>query len=193
MTDQRTDTRSRLLESTVELLRTKGASATGTAEILRVSRAPRGSFYFHFPGGKEQLVDEALGLYAGQTTEAIRAALADSATPLPERVGAFVLAVGRQLQDSSYGQGCAVGAVTVEAASTSETLRQSAQAAFTAWIDAFAEFLRAEGVSPAGARALATTIVAALEGALILGRAYRVTAPLEAVAEQLTTLVAAAR
>ena len=47
--------RDRLVASTVELMRRQGYAASGVSEIARNGRAPMGSFYHHFPGGKEQL------------------------------------------------------------------------------------------------------------------------------------------
>lgn len=188
----RTDTRRRLLEATVTLLRAKGAAGTGTAEILSASGAPRGSFYFHFPGGKEQLVEEALDLYARQVSDAIVQVLDDRGTPLAERVRTFVLEVGNELRTAAYMPGCAIGVVTSETATTSETLRRTSRSAFATWIGAFAEHLHAEGLPTADAHALATTIVAALEGALILARAERSTEPIAAVADNLALLISAA-
>ena len=52
------DTRTRMLETTARLLQHRGFYGTALSDILEQSGAPRGSLYFHFPGGKEQLVLE---------------------------------------------------------------------------------------------------------------------------------------
>ena len=49
-----------MLEAATQLFRVQGLHATGLAEVLEKSGAPRGSLYHYFPGGKEQLAVEAL-------------------------------------------------------------------------------------------------------------------------------------
>jgi len=53
------ETRTRMIETTARLLQHRGYHGTALSDILAASAAPRGSLYFHFPGGKDQLVIEA--------------------------------------------------------------------------------------------------------------------------------------
>ena len=62
------DTRTRMLETTARLLQHRGYFGTALSDILRESNAPRGSLYFHFPGGKDQLVIEATRLAVEETS-----------------------------------------------------------------------------------------------------------------------------
>src|SRR6266498_2291977 len=57
---RRTDSRSRMLHAAAELFRQRGYHATTFADVVRESGAPRGSTYFHFPGGKQELAREAI-------------------------------------------------------------------------------------------------------------------------------------
>src|ERR1700749_2535691 len=52
--------RKSFLSATGVLLRRQGYAATGLSEIVDRSGAPRGSLYFHFPGGKEELAVAAM-------------------------------------------------------------------------------------------------------------------------------------
>lgn len=54
------ETRDRLLDATQELVDTAGYFGTGLNQVIAASGAPRGSLYFHFPGGKDQLVGESV-------------------------------------------------------------------------------------------------------------------------------------
>jgi AcrR family transcriptional regulator len=59
-----TDTRARMINSAALLLREHGVAGTSIARVLEHSQGPRGSVQFHFPGGKAQLLTEAL-VWAG--------------------------------------------------------------------------------------------------------------------------------
>src|SRR5262245_36886457 len=57
--------RERMVASTALLIRERGAHATAIADVLAHSGAPRGSAYHYFPGGRTQLLCEAID-YAGE-------------------------------------------------------------------------------------------------------------------------------
>src|SRR5580698_7068566 len=59
--------RERMVLSAAQLIRRKGVSGTGMREIVTEADAPRGSLQHYFPGGKEELVSDAL-LWAGNVT-----------------------------------------------------------------------------------------------------------------------------
>jgi len=60
-----------MLISAAEVLRERGAAGVTIDEVLARSGAPRGSVYYHFPEGRNQLLTEALQ-YAGEAiTEVI--------------------------------------------------------------------------------------------------------------------------
>lgn len=49
-----------MLDAATDLFQRQGLHATGVNQVLVRSGAPRGSLYFHFPGGKQQLAVEAV-------------------------------------------------------------------------------------------------------------------------------------
>jgi AcrR family transcriptional regulator len=53
-------TRQRIVETTAELFRRQGYNATGIKRIVTDAKAPFGSIYHFFPGGKEQLGAEVI-------------------------------------------------------------------------------------------------------------------------------------
>ena len=59
---RRTDSRSRMIEAAFELFRKRSYHATAFSDVVQESGAPRGSIYFHFPGGKQQLAREVIAL-----------------------------------------------------------------------------------------------------------------------------------
>ena len=64
MSPRRSDARKRMLDAASTLVRERGASATSLDDILAHSQAPRGSVYYHFPGGRTQLIEEASSMPA---------------------------------------------------------------------------------------------------------------------------------
>jgi AcrR family transcriptional regulator len=62
--------RERMVVSAALLIRERGAHATAISDVLEHSGAPRGSAYHYFPGGRTQLLCEAVD-YAGEHVGAI--------------------------------------------------------------------------------------------------------------------------
>ena len=73
MSQTKQQTKQRILQTAMRLFHTQGYHATGVSQILKESVSPKGSLYYHFPGGKEQLAIEAIYeqrlLAAGYTSE----------------------------------------------------------------------------------------------------------------------------
>jgi hypothetical protein len=90
--------------------------------------------------------------------------------------------------------GCPILNTAVEADDTHPALRRRARAAMTAWLDLVADALetgRAAGQfrPDIDAGAAAATIVAALEGGILLAKLYRDPARMRAVIDQISTYV----
>src|SRR2546423_7767304 len=52
--------RKRMVLAAAELIRRQGVSGTGLRQIVNHAGAPRGSLQHYFPGGKDQLLTEAI-------------------------------------------------------------------------------------------------------------------------------------
>ncbi len=176
--------REAFVESTVRLLRRKGYAASGLNEIVARSGAPKGSLYFHFPGGKQELALAAMERAGGQLREAIAAVL-DSSEDLPGALAALVDSLAAGMEASGYRDGCPIATITLETAGESETLRATASEVFGSWLEVVEQRLLAAGLSPADAARRALFVLAAIEGALILARAQRDLGPLTAVRDEL--------
>lgn len=177
-------TRDRLIEATARLLSEKGPSGTGTAQILETGNAPRGSFYFHFPDGKDELVRAAVESAGAATLRQLRQVF-EADLALPDRVERYFQVVANGLSDGDFQFGCAVGATALDLAAVSMTMQDAIAGVFGSWIATIADHLRAGGVEDEPASVLATTFVSTLEGATMLARALRSTAPLHAAGQTL--------
>ncbi|MEV3927737.1 TetR/AcrR family transcriptional regulator [Actinomadura coerulea] len=178
------ETRDRLMNATQELLEAGGYAGAGLNQVVAASGAPRGSLYFHFPHGKDQLVGESLRRAGWAISEAVEG-LADSSPSAAEFVEAVLRHLGDQLEESGWRKGCPVATVALEMAATSDPLQKICSEVYTRWEAA----LRAGLGSRADAGDLAVTILALIEGALLLARAHRSRDPLTCVARQITALL----
>ncbi|MFE2264012.1 TetR/AcrR family transcriptional regulator [Streptomyces griseosporeus] len=185
--------RERMVFSAAQLIRREGVGATGMREVAAHARAPRGSLQHYFPGGKEQLVNEAVE-WAGRYARG-RVARFVAALPEPTPSGLFAAMV-RQWTDEyaaeGFAGGCPVAAATVDCAESAASAREAVSAAFTTWTGAVAEALTGMGVPEERSGPLATVMISALEGAILIARAERDVRALTAVTEELGPLLDAA-
>jgi len=176
-----------MLEAAQQLFCVQGLHATGLAEVLDRSAAPRGSLYHYFPGGKEQLAVEALG----QASDRIRAALERllATGSAPDALRAYTEAASRRLVATDFTEGCPVGNTALEASVGSDTVRDACDHAFRDWETVIAERLARDGIEASEAARLATFIVATFEGALLVARARRDPEPIVQAGELLAQMV----
>src|SRR3954471_63787 len=97
--------REAFVATTAMLLRRQGYAATGLAEIVARSGAPRGSLYFHFPGGKEELAVAALTSAGEQLRQGIETML-DARATMDEALALLLDALAAGLVASGYADGC---------------------------------------------------------------------------------------
>lgn len=179
--------RERLIDSAIELLRRNGVAGTGLAELLEHSGTARRSVYLNFPGGKSELMAEATRT-AGRLLDST---LADMAADVDGRgsLAAFVESWKETLRSSDYTAGCPIVAAAL-GRTESPSAADAAGEVFAAWQTALAGHFRAEGAGSDEAESLATTVVAAVEGAVILCLAAQSTDPLDRTLKMLDRLIA---
>jgi TetR/AcrR family transcriptional repressor of lmrAB and yxaGH operons len=167
-----TTARSDAIATAARLFHHQGYHGTGLAQLLAESGAPKGSFYFHFPGGKEELAVAAVEASSADVEGLIEAA-ADRASDAPDVVRRAGRGIARWLEESDFVEGCAVATLAAEAAGTSPALRDACEKAYARWRGLFAAAFRERGLAATPARELATLTVAALEGATLIARTAR--------------------
>lgn len=180
---RRNDTRERTLRTAASLFRTQGYHGTGLNQVLAEGGLPKGSLYFHFPGGKEQLAAEAVALAAGELCDWVSEIL-ESAPDAMAGLDTVVTRLAEHLVASDFSRGCPIGTVAPDGG---DTVREACVSAFAAWQGVVRDFLARQGIPDADD--VATTLLAALEGAQLLARTRRDTAPLFAVGTTMRTLL----
>jgi TetR/AcrR family transcriptional regulator, lmrAB and yxaGH operons repressor len=183
-TNKRGATRIRMLLSAAEVMRERGAAGVTIDEVLTRSGAPRGSVYYHFPEGRNQILTEALRFAGDAITATIDGA--EGGIPL---VRNFVEFWEQSLAESDFNAGCPVVAAAIGSADDDPALSLVAGEIFDRWRAALSRAFVADGFDDADAGSLAVTCIAALEGAVVLCRSTRSADPLHDVAQQLEFLI----
>jgi TetR/AcrR family transcriptional repressor of lmrAB and yxaGH operons len=183
----RTDTRDRIIRSSLELMRRRGYAGTAISDIVNESKAPRGSVTFHFPGGKEEIAAEVVDLMTRDILDHVDRA-AEHATTAAAVVRAQITEIGDLLESSGWVAGCPVAPITVELADDSEVIRRACAHFFSMWQASLARRLADRGLDDARATRVAAMAVYAVEGALTVSRADRDLDPLHTVADEISLL-----
>lgn len=170
-----TDAREKAIRTAERLFRIRGYAATGLTQIIDESGAPKGSFYFHFPGGKRELALEVIAAYRAATTARFRALAEASAGEPAQFIGGLARAIAREMAASDWKLGCVAQVLAQELAPADAEAADALAALFGEWTAVIAAALNASSE-----RALA--LVAGLEGARTLARTSRSAAPFDAVA-----------
>ncbi len=183
------DTRDRLVRSTSRLLRTQGYAATGLNQVMAEADAPRGSMYFHFPGGKVELAAAAVDRFAARATARMHEILAEHDT-VADAVAAIFDGYVEHLDRTAYAEGCAVATVALDAASTHPLLADATGKALREWTGVLDAALQAEGRTADEAHGLATLVIAGIEGTIVMARGEQSTEPIATTRDVLRTLLA---
>ena len=181
--------RQAIVRAAVALFRKQGFAATGLAEILARSGAPKGSLYHYFPGGKAEL-GEAAVRQAGATVTQTLNKLREESPGAAEMIGRYVDLLSGWMSKSNWRDGCPITTTLLETAHDLPPVAQAGREAFADWAAVLAAALEAEGVDPARARRLARFAISALEGALVQAKVERNAAALREAGDELAALMA---
>ena len=162
--------RERLLLTTETMLRESGMAGTGIKEVVARSGSPIGSLYHYFPGGKTQLVVEALGRHAERFPR-LATRFLDGRASAATALRAWFDTAADEFESRGADKGCAVGAVALDVRATDHEIRRACEVAFDDWIATIADRLPLR--TERDRRSFATATIAAFEGAFVLARATK--------------------
>jgi len=180
-------TKERLVSAGVSLFTRQGLTATGIKQILDTADARFSSLYHHFPGGKDELAAACVTRASHEVGARIEANL--TAHPLVEAVAAFYEATAAGLVASDFRSGCPVGTPAAETCTLAAPVAGAVAEAFADWEGALTRGLLAHGWPEDEAGATASVLLSLFEGALLVARAGRSTAPLDAAARHSCAIV----
>lgn len=186
--------RERIVFSAAQLIRERGVGGTSLRDVVAHAQAPWGSLQHYFPGGKDQIVTEALGWAGRFAARRVDKYLSELDPPTPS--GLFAAMAGQwrtQFRSEGFAAGCPLVAATADTAAESADLRDAVTSAFDHWLRPVAAALGQLGVPQDRAFSLATLMISSLEGAIVLARASQDIAPLDTVVRELAPLLDGAR
>jgi len=170
-----------LVSTATDLFSRQGYGQTGVNEIMQRARATSGSFYHFFPA-KEDLAAAVLEQATeGLDAEVFRPAAEAAGDPV-ERIFAVLDHYRQRLVASDFALGSPAGCLAAELSETHPLLRAKAREFFDVTINRIESSLdeAADSLVPGVDRhQLAELVACTLEGALVLARAQRSTAPLD--------------
>jgi AcrR family transcriptional regulator len=176
---RRSPARASMVRSAATLIRERGVHGVGLREVVTHSGGPRGSLGRFFPGGKTQLVGEAVDVALADVFDELERTLTEAAS-FSEAIGVIVTPWRRLLVSNDFVLGCPLAACIVDAADNDE-LRTHVSEVLARWQAPVADIYVKFGARRAEAEEHSTVLMAALEGALILARARRNIEPLDTV------------
>ncbi|RLT87270.1 MULTISPECIES: TetR/AcrR family transcriptional regulator [unclassified Ketobacter] len=178
MSSKGQQTQEKILSATLDLIERQGFHNTGLQQIIKASGAPKGSLYFHFPDGKDQIV--ALALEQG--TQLIGSMIEHAfnmADNLEVAVGWLFDGLSVRLQSSAFEKGCPVATVALEVNEQHPDVLEACRKAFDQWQSAITLGLQAKGMSNERAASEAALMLSQLEGAMMLARIRRSREPMD--------------
>lgn len=189
MARPKSDSREKILGVAHLLLCRQGYKGTGLAQIIEESGAPRGSVYYLFPGGKEEIAVEAVRIATADSVAFIEATRQASRTARQWATALFENC-SRNLQDSGFTEGMPITTVTLDSVPGSTALSTVCDEGYESLVSALQKGLESYGVSSMEqARGLATLLLCALEGAMILARAHQSLDPFQQIMSHLLPLL----
>ena len=184
------DSKGKTLVAAARLFRQQGYHGTALQDILAAAGSPRGSLYFHFPKGKEEIGAAALSIAGEATRQAIAHAAETS-----ESAEMFVVRVARgmasDLEKSGFKEGCPIATTALETSAQSDVLGAATRNAFQKWELEIKRGLFRFGIRAGEADLTATLVLNQLEGALLLARTYRSLEPMHRAERALKRLLRA--
>ena len=172
--------RERIVERAAELVAERGVAGTSLDEVLMAAGASKSQLYHYF-AGRDELVEAAVAHRCTQVLGELTQALGEIATlaELEAMLAGFVAEFEQQGLP-----GCPIGSLAGEVAERNDGARLRAAAAFDAWEGLFADALermreRGELRADAPPGALATALLASIEGGLLLSQTRKQAASLQ--------------
>lgn len=182
------NSRNKILITASRLFQLQGYHATGLNQIIKESGSHKGSLYYYFPGGKEELAVESIQLSCELIENKIRKSMEMFDDPI-EAIQALIKEVSKEINQLTDIIPSSVSLLALETSLISETLRGVCQRTFKTWENGYTEKLIKSGYNQEKAEEMGVVIQLMMEGALISSLTKNDSAPLNYVAKHIAVLL----
>lgn len=184
----KTNTKDIFIDTASSLFANQGYHATGISEILKKSNAPKGSLYYYFPQGKEQLAQEALQKTAEKISTEILDVLTKASTPL-EGLQQHLIYIAQKIEKDLFQPNVSISLIALETFSSNEIIRLECERTFQQIQNIYKNSFLKMDLQEEYADFLAMTMVMLTEGAITLSLTKKNTQPLHQLANNLPLLI----
>ena len=164
-----------IIQSAERLLAQGGLLNASLNAIAAGSAVPRGSLLHHFPAGKTQIVRAALRAHDETFTARMRATIIPG-EGFARSLGELMQGTAKRMKAAGFDAGCPVAGVVLDLAETDDEFRSLCAEIVNGWEAAMAGALTQLGQTQR--QATAEFILAAYEGAILMAKLKKSTAPL---------------
>lgn len=166
-----------------------GYHATGLNEIIKESATPKGSLYYYFPNGKEELAAATIKLMGDKIQHDIKEELAQNSDPV-QAIKEFILDLAWKFNEKEDQENCfSIGLLALETVSISDSLRKACTEVYDMWTDTYYQKLVSSGLSSEKAKELSLILQLMIEGAITISLIRNDNTMLVATAEKIPVLL----
>ncbi len=184
----KTESREKILTTAAMLFQVKGFNATGLNEILSESGSPKGSLYYYFPNGKEELAIEAIQLSSKSIQKKLKTSLDKYSSPI-EAIQFAIKNITEDLKKGNKLKDISISLIALETYLSSEPLREACKEVFEILKCMYAKKLIESGISKKVAQELGILIQLMVEGAITISLTQRNATPLLTVSNHINILL----
>ena len=186
-----TTTKDRIIHTAMYLFWERGYNATGMADLLKMSNANSGSFYYFF-ASKEALLDEVLDLYLNSLEDIIVKPVFEKRNDPIDRIFGVLAGYREKILQTNFVYGCPIGRLALEIDPNNQNAREKIAANFSAWIDVIRKCL-VEAKEHFSAKIdvdeVAQFTLTVMEGAVMQSRMFASIEPFDASVRQLRNYI----
>jgi TetR/AcrR family transcriptional repressor of nem operon len=191
------DARERLVRSAIALIHARSYATVSVDDLCDQAGVNKGSFYHYFPAKRDLAVAAIEQQWEYARRFVLDPALAPDVPPLERLRRLFRRAATLQCPDDpavGFVPGCPFGNLAAELGTQDAVIRDKVREVFAGYQEAFEGVLRAAQevgeMGPADVAAAARSVLALLEGALLLAKTYNDAAVIEQVGQAALDLFA---
>ncbi|WP_196592195.1 TetR/AcrR family transcriptional regulator [Pectinatus frisingensis] len=182
------NSREKIVGTASDLFQSQGFYATGLNEIIKKSGSPKGSLYYYFPEGKEELGVAAVKFAGRSIQQKIKDGLDRYTDPILA-INAVIKDMITALKQDGKLKNTSLSLVALETYLSSEALRTACSESFSALENIYAQKLLDSGVPKERAEQLGIVIQSLMEGAILLSVTHHDTTALGLAAKQIEILL----